>query len=448
MKIHKYIGLFVFIISIVLVVSGCEKDDQELIEEVVTDAVNKKQYLGEIAFRIPWPAYSGRGVAIQKIVEKYNLNNTTDYKISVVGGDENLSLIQADLLDDTKTMVYLLPYRYVQYFGELGLLEDLTYSKEPYEDYFFEELWSLATIEDKVFGVPFLGHAMGLIYNRDLLNQAKVDPASIVDLETLLVALEQIESNTEANGIGLVGADHNDVSWMVNQFIYGFGGQLVDVEGTKVMINSEASKRALNFYKNDLGRYAQETWTDDNGEDVMAYFREGKIAFEIQGPWGITDIWKNQESFETGVIPLTDIGIYPEVGPMMISIDQKMDDGMKSAIRPFVEFLISREGQRLILKGEYSPEHDRYYPFRLPVRTDMIDRGYMEDYPEFYGFLSGLDQPSVDVPVPKWQVIKDHYYESGLHNVMKGTMTIEAFLAWIETEGNIVLNDVNKGGNK
>jgi ABC-type glycerol-3-phosphate transport system substrate-binding protein len=437
----KYMGLFVFIFSIILMCSGCVRDGREHIEDIVIDSVEEKQYLGEIAFRIPWSAYSGRGVAIQKIVDVYNLENDTDYKISVVGGDENLSLIQADLFDEEKTLIYLLPYRYVQYLGDLGLLEDLTYSMEPYEDYFYKELWSLATIEDKVFGVPWLGHAMGLIYNKDLLKQAEVDPASIVDLETLLKALENIESKTEAMGIGLVGADHNDISWMVNQFIYGFGGQLVDEEGTKVLVNSEAGKAALNFYKHDLGKYAQETWTDDNGEDVMAYFREGKVAFEIQGPWGITDIWKNQEPFDTGVIPLVDIGIYPEVGPMMISIDQNMQEDKKLAIRPFVEFLISHEGQRMIMNGEYSPEHDRYYPFRLPVRRDMIEQGEMDDYPEFYGFVSGFDHPSVDVPVPKWQIIKDHYYESGLHNVMKGNMTIEAFLAWVENEGNIILMD-------
>jgi len=71
-------------------------------------------------------AYSGRGVAIQKIVNTYNNSkNKTDYKITVIGGDENLSLIQADIIDESSSRIYLLPYLYVQYLGDLGLLEAL-----------------------------------------------------------------------------------------------------------------------------------------------------------------------------------------------------------------------------------------------------------------------------------------------------------------------------------
>jgi len=54
--------------------------------------------------------------------------------------------------------------------------------------------------------------------------------------------------------------------------------------------------------------------------------------------------------------------------------------------------------------------------------------------------LSGFNWPSIDVPVPLWQRIKEEYYAPGLHSIMEGTMTVEEFLQQIEMEGNKILN--------
>ena len=56
-------------------------------------------------------------------------------------------------------------------------------------------------------------------------------------------------------------------------------------------------------------------------------------------------------------------------------------------------------------------------------------------------FIEGFQHPSVDVPVPAWQIVKDQYYGSGLHRVMSGEQTVEDFLAQIQTEGNRILQN-------
>jgi len=334
----------------------------------------------------------------------------------------------------------MLPYRYVQYLGYKDKLEDITSDVRNDENMFYEKLWQLGVVDQKVYGVPWLGHSMGLIYNKQLLEQAGVDPTSINSLEGLISACNKVEDNTAAKGIGLVGANHNDVSWMVNQFIYGFSGTLVSPDGTKVTINSQNAKDAIEFYKNELGKYAQETWTSDTGVEVMDYFRNQQIAFEIQGLWGITDIWKSGSKFETGVIPLEDLGLNPEIGPMMLSLQPQLSEEKKAAAIEFIQYLISKQAQEMIMEGEYSPEHDAYYPFRLPVRKDISASGVFRKYPEFAVFLSGFNLPSIDVPVPLWQRVKDEYYAPGLHSVMVGSMSVEEFLQQIEMEGNKILN--------
>ena len=291
------------------------------------------------------------------------------------------------------------------------------------------------------FGIPWLGHSMCLLYNKDLLDKAGVDAGSIKSLDALTKALEMVEQKTDAKGIGLVGADSNDISWMVNQFIYGFGSSLVSGDGKTVEINNEKSRAALDYYKNVLGMHAQATWTADTGEEVMKHFRNQEVAFEIQGIWGVTDILKNGSPFEVGIIAMDDIGLCAEVGPMMLAIPAGMNDEKKEEAIRFIRYMISADAQEKIMNGEYSPEHDAYYPFRTPIRIDMADSHIFKSNPEYKLFIQGFQNPSIDVPVPAWQKIKDDLYGSGLHRVMSGKMTIDAFLDAMETEGNIILNE-------
>ncbi|HQQ40103.1 MAG TPA: extracellular solute-binding protein [Clostridia bacterium] len=392
----------------------------------------------QLSFRITWTDYSGRGQAIQKIVDSYNAISADDEDVVMIGGDENQTTIEQMLASNPET-VFVLPYRYVQYFGYRGELEDLTSLFTEEKNLFYEKIWQLGTADGKVYGIPWLGHSMCLLYNKTLLEQAGVDAGSITSLDTLVLALEQVGQATNAQGIGLVGAESNDVSWMVNQFIYGFGGSLVDESGKSVVINSPQSADALNFYKNVLGPHAQPTWVDDTGVEVMKCFLNQEIAFEIQGIWGITDIQKNGKPFDVGVIPLSRIGLNAEVGPMMLALPAGISEQGKEQAISFIRYMISMDAQQAILNGEYSPEHDEYYPFRTPIRLDMADTTMMRMHPDYQLFIEGFANPSVDVPVPKWQAVKDDYYQAGLHRVMTGETTIEAFLRWIETEGNRIL---------
>lgn len=424
---------FVVIILGIAVFIGQKNIDQI---EKSQDASSLKENL---VFRITWKSYSGRGEVVQKIVNLYNDMGQTDYKVIMLDGDEELSNVEELLQGNNTVDIYVLPYRFVQYFGHKNQLEDLTDSFSYSKSDFYENIWDLGVVGQKTFGIPWIGHSMGLIYNKSLLDKAGVDPKSIKSLDRLVAAFEKIEEKTDAKGIGLVGANHNDISWMLNQFIYGFGGSLVNQEGTEVTINSKASEEALKFYKNVLGKYAQDSWTQDTGLEVMRHFRNQKIAFQIQGLWGVTDVWKNGRPFETGVIPMKDIGLPSEVGLMMLTLRQGLNEQKRLAAIDFIEFLMAYQAQEMIMNGEYSPEHDMYYPFRLPIKKDIANDIVLERHPEFSAFLIGFESPSVDVPVPLWQFIKEDYYAPNLNLVMSNQLSIEDFLKKMQYEGDRIL---------
>ena len=430
--VGRKIRLLVLMITSMLFLSACTQD----ISPVAKPAGSVQPDAAGLLFRITWADYSGRGEAVSKIVSAYK--QSSPYPVTMISGDEDIKAI-ALMLDAGEPVVYVLPYRFVKHFGAGGSLMDLSAAFEQDKAAFYPQVWELGTVSGKSYGIPWLGHAMCLIYNKTLLDKAGVDAGAITSLDALVSAMAQVEKNTEAKGIGLVGANSNDISWMVNQFIYGFGASLVSEDGTSVSINSVKSRDAIDFYRNVLGAHAQATWLEDTGTQVMDHFRAQEVAFEIQGIWGVTDIRKNGDPFDVGVIALSDIGLRAEVGPMMLALPAGMDEAKKSEALAFIRYLISPLAQEQILLGEYSPEHDTYYPFRTPIRKDMFsDRAY-QAYPQYVKFVEGFQNPSIDVPVPAWQKVKDDYYGPGLHKVMSGELSIDDFLLQIQTEGNRLL---------
>jgi multiple sugar transport system substrate-binding protein len=436
--IHKNIKYFIIILFVLITLCSCNQADSPAVKPTDTalPADSVQPTAAALSFRITWADYSGRGAAIQKIVNTYDSNNPG--AITMVGGDEDIQTIQT-LLDSKASILYVLPYRYVEYFSAKGYLWDLTETFQAEKSAFYPQVWNLGSVNGLTYGIPWLGHAMCLLYNQTLLQKAGVDATSINSLSTLVLAMEQVEKSTDAKGFGLVGASSNDISWMVNQFIYGFGGSLVSDDGKTVSINSEQSRSAIDFYKNVLGAHAQSTWLEDTGTEVMNYFRNQEVAFEIQGIWGVTDIQKNGDPFDVGVIPMADVGLCAEVGPMMLAIPADLSEPQLSQAIAFIRYLISPEAQEQILHGEYSPERDAYYPFRTPIRNDMANDKIFQAYPDYYKFVEGFQNPSIDVPVAAWQTVKDDYYGPGLHKVMSGELPIDDFLAQIETEGNRIL---------
>ena len=398
-----------------------------------------EQDVVELSFRITWDITSERGETMKKVVSRFN-NTQNEVFVTLVGGNEDFEETKVVLEGEEGPEVLVMPYRFVQYFGGSGDLLEVDSIIEDELDYHYESILDMATVNDVTFGVPWVGHSMAILYNESILSEAGIDPSSIIDFDTLGEALAKVEANTNKSGIGLVGADHHDVSWMTTQFIHSFGGELVDMSNAEITINSDLAKEGLEYYLNVLGSYAQDDWENHTGIEVMESFRNQEVAFEIQGPWGVTDIWKAGNPFEVGTISFNDLGGCSEVGPLMLSIQSDIDGSKMAAANSFINYLSSKNAMEIIMVGEYSPKNETFYPFRVPVRKDMLDLQFFEMFPEFISFMDGFENPSINSPCPEWTEIHELYYEAEFHQVVIGEMTIEEFLIDIETQGNYLLD--------
>ena len=382
----------------------------------------------ELLLRITWDEFSSRAIAINKIVQRYN-DSQKNTHVTMVGGSESKDEYLSALEED-KTDIYVVPYRYIrdsEIADELMLLTDLYVEQE---EYYYETIKTLAKSENGISAIPWIGHSMGLIYNKELTKTAGIVPEDFDSIQDLLYACEIIYKKTGHKGLGLVGADCHDLTWMVSQFIYSFGGKLAhtNMRGrqTEAAIDSKESVEAVDFYIDKLGKYAQDGWREHTGEDVMEAFAAGEIAFEIQGPWGITDVWKRGCGFEAGTISLSQMGMCSEVGPLMLALSK--DTRYEEKAKDFIRYLTDRDTLEKIMEGEYDEKYEAYYPFRVPLRKDMEDSEFFKKYPDFLVFIEGYEKPSINTPTSEWEDEYDSLYAYYVHKAILGDISVEEAL--------------------
>jgi len=155
----KRIILLVLTYLLLLCLTACQLESTAMREpNTITIADGTASGQGDtFSLRITWAEYSGRGEAIQ-----YH------HSIAILGGDEDLQTIQA-LLNSNAPIVYVLPYRYVQLFGMRGDLMDLTQVFELEQATYYPQVWALGGIDGVTYGIPWIGHAMCLLYNTSLV---------------------------------------------------------------------------------------------------------------------------------------------------------------------------------------------------------------------------------------------------------------------------------------
>lgn len=416
--------------------TGNNTPDSEQVEEA------------SIRMQIAWATDSGRGQAIQTIIDEFEKQNE-HISVELVGGSQDNQRLLTQILSGQAPEVLQLAYREVRSLGIEGAFVDLTEDLSSEKDNFYDQLWDLGSVDGKLYGFPWLGHTIQLVYNKDMFNEAGIDAAPTTWEELYEVAKTLTKDTTgdgkiNQYGLGLVGRQSHDITWMVNMFVHQAGASLVEQDGSdnyQVALNSPEGKEALEFYKKLVDEVAPGDTANKDGGEVMADFRNQVVAMEFQGPWGVTDIWQNGNPFEVGTaaVPSGAAGKAAELGPYMLAIPDGIDAAKEAAAKQLIMFLGSKEAQEMVMLGEKG-EDGQYYPFRVPMRKDLADMEYFQENPEFLVFIEGLQYPSISTPIESWLQVEQEVYQSLLNQLVTGTKSADEVLESLETEGNRILN--------
>jgi multiple sugar transport system substrate-binding protein len=436
MKKVRLILISLLVLTVAL--AGCSSDSgssADTLDEPVS-----------IRLQIAWDTDSGRGQAIQKIVDAFEEQNE-NIDVELVGSAQNNQKLLTQILSGNAPEVLQVPYRDARSLGAEGAFLDLTETLGEESKNFYDELVELGTVDGKLYGFPWLGHTIQLVYNKDLFEEAGIKEAPKT-WDELYETAKKLTKDTDGDGkidqygLGLVGKQHHDITWLVNMFVNQSGADIVVEEDGEyqVGLNSPEGKRALEFYKKLVDEVAPPDTANKDGGAVMADFRNEVVAMEFQGPWGITDIWQNGNPFEVGaaLAPEGPGGAASDLGPYMLAIPDGLDEAKTNASIELIRFLGSKEAQEMIMLGEEG-EDGNFYPFRVPMRKDMKDSEYFQEHPEFLVFIEGLQNPSISTPVESWVKVEEEVYQAELNNLVTGAKSVEDVLEAIEKRGNELL---------
>ena len=396
--------------------------------------------------QIHWDAASPRGKAIRAILDRFESSHP-NIKVSLLGGSGDDRKLLTQITGGNPPDVIETSYRNVQVLAGAGVLRPLNELVQD-KSAFFEPLWRLGVHENRLYGYPWFGHTIQLIYNQTRFKEAGI-AAPPATWDELYAVAKKLTVDTDGDGkpdrfgLSLTGKQHGDLSWLFTMFLRQAGGKLVEERDGqwRVAVNSAAGVEALTFYLKLIRETCPPGAGTKMGGDVMADFRNGVAAMEFQGPWGVTDIWNlpPEQRFEVAVAeaPAGPAGRAAELGANMTVIPRTCQH--PEAALKLIAFLGGREAQAMIMAGEKTEAG--FAPFRVPVRADLEDIPAFKEHPEFLPFVHGFAWPSVEAPIPQWVRIRNEVYIAELNKAVLRLTTPQAALAAIEREGNRILSE-------
>ena len=291
------------------------------------------------------------------------------------------------------------------------------------EGKYVSSLVDAATLNDKVYGKPWYAGARALIYRKDLLEKAGVEPPTTWDEVT--AAAKAIESKVggDVYPVGFTGLSEH----MYLPTIWQAGGEIAtqDGESWKSALNTPEAAKAIDyyasFYKEGLSPKAAVGWEEP---DAQTAFANGDVAMLIAGGWTYNSIIATKPDLEKDIgTVLTPAGPSGKGtafagGSHLVQFQESKNKELGAA---FTDFM---------LKPEQLNKFTSEIGF-LPGTTDGIKAsGYLED-PQRKPFAEQLlEHSAVYPPSPKWGGLEGaNIFDGEIQKVMKGQSTSQEAVA-------------------
>ncbi|MEV5410434.1 extracellular solute-binding protein [Thermopolyspora sp. NPDC052614] len=226
----------------------------------------------------------------------------------------------------------------------------------------------------KTYAVPQVTDTLGLLYNVKLLKEAGHDrpPATFAELKQ--VALD-VKEKTDAEGLAL-----NVDAYFLLPFIYGEGGDLLDVATKKITVGSPQSIAGVKIVEDLItSGAAAKPAIQDSYTNAETAFKEGKAAMIFNGPWSNTDnlggkVFKDDpDNFGIAPVPAGSVKAGAPTGGHDYAVYAGSQNLAASYL--FVQFMASAESQAKIAgKLGLLPARASAYDLPDAKSNDMIGK--------------------------------------------------------------------------
>ena len=158
-----------------------------------------------------------------------------------------------------------------------------------------QNLLAAGQADGKTYGIPIGANTLALYYNKNVLQAAGIDPASVTDWASLTAALAKAKA-AGTKGITFAAIGTEEGSFQFLPWFWGAGANLTDLA-------SPQAAAALNLWTGWLKNgYAPNSVLNDTQTTAWQEFATGQYAFAENGTWQLTNAAK--AGFPYGIIPL------------------------------------------------------------------------------------------------------------------------------------------------
>jgi ABC-type glycerol-3-phosphate transport system substrate-binding protein len=155
------------------------------------------------------------------------------------------------------------------------------------------------------YAAPVAEETRMLNYNKQILSQAGVDPATLTTWDNVLAAAKQIKAKVPGvtPWLASMSKDYPTLQTFMTLYL-SYGARMLDSKGA-CGFNTPAFKKALTWYtdiyKSGLTAPDETTWFQ---RDNDAAFATGKAGLFIEGPWLLAELKGTPLYNQVGTVPI------------------------------------------------------------------------------------------------------------------------------------------------
>lgn len=249
--------------------------------------------------------------ALQKLAKEYEKEKGIKVDIQSVGGGADYGAsLKAEFAKGTEPDIFMINGK-----GDYEIwkhkLDDL--SDQPWKDNAVKGTLDAVTVDGKLYGMPAATEGYGLMYNKDILDKAGIDPKTITTFDALKDAFEKLDSKKAELGIDNVISYTTKETWVTGNHTFNIPFAAQDkpeefienyVKGNEDITNNKEFKDWMNLVALMCKYGGGKTLETIDYSTQLGNFALEKTAFMQQGNWAASELEKLDAKFDMGFIPM------------------------------------------------------------------------------------------------------------------------------------------------
>jgi multiple sugar transport system substrate-binding protein len=358
-----------------MMVGACSPGDEPPTGEAITPATTSCAAQGELTM---WERSGGNKQMVDMLVEAWNTKNPgCKVNLTYIPHTEMVGKIAQGIASGQVPDLMGMDLIYAPQFEKAQQLVDLTdrTSGWPELKTASKGHMTVATLDQRLYGVPLYADVSALFYNKDLFTRAGLDPdkppTSLAELRSYADKITALGGDVK--GYYLPGNCAGCNIFTVGPLMWASGAKIEATGKGDEPLTGDGVKQVLQFERDMVAsRNVHDGDRAENGETFHLQFGSGKVGMMGTGNFNITLARQQNPKMNFGIALLP--GMAPNSSASFIGGDlvvvPKGSKRVADAVN-FMKFLLSDEVQVEVYAKALN----------LTTRTDMVDNKYFQAEP-------------------------------------------------------------------